>query len=202
MILAEQTTITDCLWGIYTFRGGYITASRSTIVGRGRSVGFGRGVIAAESSLVAIYGGDVSACELGYAADIGGRIWCDGSSATDCQRGFSAKANGLIWCHENDGDRPVGSAANCTNGWVAESGGVVFAPGAVAESCTTGFWAVGSAHMLVNGGAARNCQTGYQAADMALIKAWNTQANLSGNTTDYGLAHGTPGNYGAMILYS
>ena len=201
-IIAEASTITGTQYGIYTTHGGYASASRSTIVGRGRTVSLCAGVLAADISLIALYGADVSGCARGIVADNGGRLWCDGSTAIECEVGFWAKGGGLVWCHQNDGDRPVGRASNCTVGWVAESGGVVFAPGAVADGCTTGFWAVGSAHMLVNEGAARNCQTGYQAERMSLIEAWNTQANLTGNTTDYGLAHGTAGNYGAMILYS
>lgn len=97
-----------------------------------------------------------------------------------------------------------GLATNSSIGFFAQSGGnMQVLPGTASFNATTGFRADDSAHILANSSTARNNATGYFASWQSLIVADTTNANNSGNTTNYSPAtSGTEGNNSGLIRWS
>jgi hypothetical protein len=76
-------------------------------------------------------------------------------------------------------------------------------PGAASYNSSAGFKADDHATNFATDSTARHNATGYQATWESLLVADNTNANNSGNTTNYSPGtSGTEGNFSALIRWS
>lgn len=204
VVRARGVRAAGCLYGASVNNNAQANLSTFQSIGPGKDHNSnGRGMRASSGGMITAYGADIRNHAVGVIAESNGYLWCDGSEAHNCQYGFLSAWGGLVWNHVNAGANPQGKAINCDHGFRAHSGGQLLAVGALADGCQYGFSVGAFSHLSANESHAKNCTDhGYHANAMSLIEAWNTQANASGNATDYNLAHGTAGNYGALIRRS
>lgn len=98
-------------------------------------------------------------------------------------------------------DRSV--AVGCTVGFNASANSHLHADYAVAAKCTQGISAISGGNLRAESASAVACTTGYYAIRQSFIDALTTNANNSGNTTNYSPATSdTVGNVNSIITWS
>lgn len=209
--------------GLLSNVGGRITGNNCSVKGDGSSGSFGlnaqnRSYISLSDSsflnvdfgarafsLAAIGAGRcyvINALNFAFDAFNYGQISASNSIAANCNTGFVGRISGQVFC-------PDSYAIKIINyGFHATDGGVLYAAtgtagGTVADTCARGYFANNQSVLSAFNCAARNNSFGYYSQRNSVIVATATNANNSGNGTNYSpAASDTPGNVDAIIQWS
>jgi len=166
---------------------------------------------ASASAIVAEYNGQINCNRIAafnlnyygfYIKDSGGSIITDANcTAISCNRGFILGGVGSLYC--------VGTyAANCTkmssSGFWTGHDGYILADSSKSTYITNnGYYAENKGTIHCNAATAQNCNIGYLADWNSYLYALNTNANNSGNVTNYTPAtSGTEGATDGIIQWS
>jgi hypothetical protein len=160
-----------------------------------RDGGFGAirgGVLATDANCAAIK------IATGFQATETGAVICDGTYSADSATGYAQVLGGGYLRANN------AVATNCALGFFSQLGGTISAISATASHNTDcGFKAQENSAIYALGATARNNGTGYLATLFGMITASSTNANNSGNGTNYNPpTSGIEGNASGLILWS
>jgi hypothetical protein len=205
--------------GLDAFRGGGTSVAGFTLLSTSATVAIGIRVQGVTLTLAGccIFGLHDGA----YNAIRSGVLVTDANcSAVKCLFGFQASDNGTVICdstyvaeitvaayYSNRGSflrTNNGIATNSNTGFYSQTAANLQAlPGVASFNVTNGFRAEDGATLLVISSTARNNGIGYFSTWQSLLVADTTNANNSGNTTNYSPAtSGTEGNTSALIRWS
>ncbi len=137
-------------------------------------------------------------CATGFSASEDGTLICDGTYTSDnTTAGYRNLFAGFIRANN-------AIATNSVIGFWAQLGGMVeSSPAAASYNTDSGFKSQDGSTLYAAGSTARNNAVGYFATWQSLLAADSTNANNSGNTTNYSPAtSGTEGNTSALIRWS
>ncbi|TAM00807.1 MAG: hypothetical protein EPN70_21495 [Paraburkholderia sp.] len=145
----------------------------------------------------------ITGCWHGAHAVQNGYLWCDLVKIEHCGNGCYAAAGGVVWSHWSPvaPGNPVEKRSrivDAVNGFFADIGGKIIAPGAIVEQCENGFFAAQQALIHAVDSIAHNCTTGYSSHGQSTVLAYG--ANPSECTTNFTPPNSdVPGNGNAII---